>query len=303
MVINFALIFGFLALGVALARIRTIPRNTPYYLNQAVLYISLPATLIVLIPKLHFSSDLLLPVLLPLPTILVTLIVLKWIVKVLRFPREIEAALMLTVPLGNTSFVGFPLIEAYLGESALGYAIIYDQIATFLFFSFYTPVMIALYGGKGEGIAWGKTLRRIVSFPPFMALCVALVLTWIGTPDVVMSAAELGMQTLIPFALTSVGFQMIFSLPKSMRLPFGVGLGLKMVLMPLIVMLLCMGLGRFDLAAQTSIMQAAMPPMITAGLMAIAAGFAPRMVAAMVGYGIVLAFVNLTLLKGIFQLL
>lgn len=39
---------------------------------------------------------------------------------------------MLTVPLGNTGFVGIPLVEALLGKEAVAYAILYDQFGTFI---------------------------------------------------------------------------------------------------------------------------------------------------------------------------
>jgi len=52
-----------------------------------------------------------------------------------------------------------------------------------------------------------------------------------------------------------------------------------------------------------TIFESAMPPMITAGAVAIMAGLAPRLSAAMVGYGILFAFVSLPIVYQLLQLL
>jgi predicted permease len=54
-------------------------------------------------------------------------------------------------------------------------------------------------------------------------------------------------------------------------------------------------LGPDGLARQAVILEAAMPPMITAAALAIAHDLAPRLAAALVGYGIVLSLLTLPL--------
>jgi predicted permease len=54
-------------------------------------------------------------------------------------------------------------------------------------------------------------------------------------------------------------------------------------------------LGMRGLPAQVAILEAGMPPMITAGAMASMAGLVPELCAALVGYGVAIAFVSVPL--------
>ena len=67
----------------------------------------------------------------------------------------------------------------------------------------------------------------------------------------------------------------------------------KLLLMPLAVLAGCLALGLSGKAVQVSVFEAAMPPMITAGALAMMAGLAPRLIAALVGFGLLLSFVTL----------
>jgi malate permease and related proteins len=79
-------------------------------------------------------------------------------------------------------------------------------------------------------------------------------------------------------------------------LPLSCALGIKLLLMPAGAWLLWMLLGQEGLAVQVAVFQAAMPPMISAGAIAIAAGLAPRLVAGAVGIGLIVSFVSLPVL-------
>ena len=78
--------------------------------------------------------------------------------------------------------------------------------------------------------------------------------------------------------------------------PLGFGLVVKLIVAPLLTLIGCRFLGLYDLPADISIFEAGMPPMVTAGALAIAAGMAPELAAALVSIGIPLAFLTLPLL-------
>jgi predicted permease len=65
--------------------------------------------------------------------------------------------------------------------------------------------------------------------------------------------------------------------------------------MPLLVWLLLPLLGLEGDMGRAAVLETAMPPMITAGALAISHGLAPRLAAAFVGYGIVLSLLSLPL--------
>ena len=106
--------------------------------------------------------------------------------------------------------------------------------------------------------------------------------------------------TLVPVVMISVGFQLILRLSADVLKPMATGLLVKLVLAPCIAFMLCRLLGLNTMAAQVSVFEAGMPPMVSAGAMAIMAGLSPKLTAAMVGFGIFLSFATLPLL---FQIL
>jgi hypothetical protein len=74
---------------------------------------------------------------------------------------------------------------------------------------------------------------------------------------------------------------------------------LKLILLPLLVMLWPGRLELPALAAAVVVLEAAMPPMVTAAVLAIHAGLVPKLVSAGVGYGLLLSCVTLPLLNGL----
>jgi predicted permease len=70
---------------------------------------------------------------------------------------------------------------------------------------------------------------------------------------------------------------------------------LKLAVMPTIALLLVPLLGLHGPMARVTVLEAAMPSMVTAGALAVAHGLAPRLAAAMVGYGLLLSLATLPL--------
>ncbi len=100
--------------------------------------------------------------------------------------------------------------------------------------------------------------------------------------------------SLVPVVMVSVGLQLKVRLPGPYVVPFCHGLVVKLILAPLVALIVCKALGFGSDAARIAIFEAGMPPMVTAGALAMAAGLAPKLAAALVGWGIVISFATLT---------
>ncbi|MGZ9075100.1 MAG: hypothetical protein ACXW13_04925 [Burkholderiaceae bacterium] len=83
-------------------------------------------------------------------------------------------AMILTGGLANTSFVGLPMIEAWIGRDGLPYGIVIDQLGSYLALSTFGLVVAARY--SGQPLQWSVMWRRIVTFPPLIALVIAILL-------------------------------------------------------------------------------------------------------------------------------
>ncbi|NLI75808.1 MAG: AEC family transporter [Candidatus Riflebacteria bacterium] len=293
---SFVVIALYLAVGVVVRRLPAFPRETGIVLNQFVIHVALPAIILRRIPELAPGSDLLVPALLPWAMVALLAPVVVGLARALAWDRATTGCLLLLVPLGNTSFLGIPMVRAFFGEGGIPYALLYDQLGSFLALATYGAVVLAWHGGDGARAGAGALLTRVVSFPPFLALVVAFALRPFPLPAVVLTALDGLGATLVPLVLVAVGFQWTLDLGRKAWAPLGIGLGLKLVVSPLAAWTLCRALGLSGEAVRVAIFEAGMPPMISAGAVAILAGLAPDLAAALMGFGILAGFVTLPLL-------
>lgn len=281
-----------LVAGQVMRRIPSFPVDTDKSLNLYVIYVALPALVLVQVPKLVLSSELLAPLLMPWLVVLVSGSMVLAMCRLFGWSREITGALLLMVPLGNTSFLGIPMVEMFFGFPGVKYAILYDQFGSFLALSTYGTFILALYGG-GEKPSVVKTLRKIVLFPPFIALVVALSLRSVDFPIWLESMLDMTARSLVPVVLVAIGFQMRLRMPTSELLPFTAGMITRLLVTPLLFIMVCRVFEFTGPAVQVALFETAMPSMVTAGALASIAGLKPRLTSALVGYGILASFVTL----------
>jgi predicted permease len=288
----FALILVSLGGGFLSARFGVMSRDGADTLNRFVIYVCLPALVLRLVPKLALEPGLAVLAVVPWAALAVGVAIVLAAARLLGLSRGARGALLLCVPLGNTSFLGIPMIGALVGASAVRLAVVYDQLGSFLILSTYGLIVVARYSGDAKPTVKAIALR-IVRFPPFIALVVAL----LPLPHPAWLEAvllRLG-DALVPVAMFAVGLKLELRMPREPA-ALAVGLGTKMLVLPLLAYAACRALGFHGTAVRVAILESAMPPMITAGALATMAGLAPELAAALVGYGVVLSLVTLPLL-------
>ena len=293
---NFILTISFLLIGLLLQRLPQLPKDAAQTLNLFVIYVSLPALVLLKVPQLEFSRQLLVPALLPWGMLAVSALAVLLLARALAWSREITGALLLLVPLGNTSFLGIPMVNAFFGEAGIPFALIYDQFGSFLALATYGSLVVAIYGSQGEKPTLQTVGKKIGTFPPFLALLLALALSSWSPPEPVTALLESLAATLVPVVMIAVGLQLTLRLNREVLAPMGLGLAIKLCLAPLLALLAVKTMGLEGLAVQVAVFEAGMPPMVSAGALAVVAGLSPKLTAAMVGLGILLSFVTLPLL-------
>lgn len=294
----FALILAMLALGYAFQRLRLLPDNAAQTLNLVVLYVCLPAAVLRYAPRLQLEPALFgiaaVPWLLLAAAVLLVHALAGW----LKFRDDQRAVLLLTVALGNTSFLGYPLTRALIGEHALPYAVIYDQFGAFLMLSTFGLWVLARYGGDARPTARSIVLR-VLKFPPLWALIVGFTMMPAEPPHWIAGALQRLSDALLPLAMLTIGLSVKLALPRDELKPLATGLVLKLAVMPALALLLVPLLGLHGDMARTTVFESAMPSMVTAGALAISHNLAPRLAAAMVGYGLLLSLLTLPLWAGV----
>lgn len=288
------LLFACLVLGIAVARWAKPPAGIVPGINWWVINVALPALVLDLIPHVTLDAQLWFPV--------VAMVIVfggAWLMfgllgARLGWSRGRIGALILVCGLGNTSFMGYPMMQALHGQQGLSLAVVADQLGTFPLLASAGIVVASIYAGRNPHA--GVIVRRILTFPAFVALVVGIVVGRFGDwPAAIHSVlAPLG-ATLTPLALFSVGMQFRFRLGEKQTGALAWGLGWKLLLAPLVCWLLGRTLGVNGLVLTIGVLQAAMAPMISAAILADEYELDPPLANAVLGAGIVLSLLTIPL--------
>jgi predicted permease len=176
----------------------------------------------------------------------------------------------------------------------LSIGLLIDQLGTYLVLSTLGISVACIYSSGAASpreIAW-----RIVTFPPLIALVLALVLSRVAYPTWLEGLLHRLGDTLAPLALVSVGLQLRLGQLSGCRVPLVLGLGFKLVVGPLLIALLYLGvLSWHGEMSRVTIFEAAMGPQIGGAIVAMQYGLSPSLITLMVGVGITLSFLTLPL--------
>lgn len=286
---NFAMIGAFVLLGMLFRRIGAFPKDSAQVLNIFALYVSLPAVILLKVPQIVFSTEIAIAAAIPWGLLAFSASLVLLAARLWGWERPVTGVLLLVVPLGNTSFLGIPMVQAFFGPSGLPYLIIYDQIGTMVIMATYGSFILAAYG-KGGSLNLSAMARKALLFPPTLALIAALASRSWPYPEKLVQCLQSVATTLVPVVMTAIGLQIRFRLPARVVAPLGFGLAIKLLVAPLIALLFCRSAGLNGMAVDVSILESAMPPMVTAGALAVVAGMDADLAVAMIGIGIILSF-------------
>lgn len=281
-------------LGVIVARVGKPAAVFAQSLNWWVINVALTALVLQLVPKIAVHVHLWF-----LPASMWFVFLGAWafcavLGRALHWPRARVGALTLVCGLGNTAFVGYPLIEMLRGQEGLQLALVADQVGCFLALTIGGSVVAAAYSGqhvKGSVIA-----RKVLLFPPFIGLLIGLVVgasgAWPTALDEVLARIA---ATLVPLALFSVGLQFQLRIDRQQLRAMGAALSWKLLLAPLLVYAGGAALRVEPTMLTIGVLEAAMAPMISAAILASDHDLEPELANAVLGVGILLSFLTVPL--------
>ena len=167
---------------------------------------------------------------------------------------------MLASTFPNTAFLGYPFAYSLFGSAGLSYAIIYDQMGMFPFF---ITLGFFIAGGK-------ESLLHMLRFPPLIALVAAFLLNWAGLPPSGQLAKILGAigWTTLPLTIFIIGLKVRFIALRDTKGVFAC-LALRMLLIPALLFLILHFTGKEAVPYRVTLMESAMPPALTTGILAI----------------------------------
>lgn len=254
-------------IGIVAQLIPSLPENIHRKINQFILAVPLPAIVLTKIPHLVITHEVVFPVISAWIIFFVSAIYAYLFCKLFNYNRKTMACLILCCGLGNTSFVGYPFLKYFYGDESLKYAIFVDQPGSFLILSTF-GVLVATYFSSAN-LNFKEIVFRLIQFPPFIAFVIALVIPENLITGTTYAALDYTGKFMVPLAILSLGLQFNLSLKTIPWKKLMAGLIYKLLLAPLIIYILFYFILQKNGDMYTiSILECAMPPMITSSLLA-----------------------------------
>jgi malate permease and related proteins len=285
---SLVLLLGSLALGWLVARFAKPPPDLAPRLNWWVINIALPALVLDLIPSVKMDAHLWF-----MPVAMWLVFLGGWgamalIGGRLGWSRARIGAAALSAGLGNTALVGFPLIEMLRQKEGLVLAAFADQVGCSIALAVGGITVAAIYGGgKPEPRV---IVRRVLLFPPFLALVVGIVVGLLGGwhPIAQGLVSRIG-ATLTPIALFSIGLSFTLKLSRERLGAASLALGWKLAVAPAIIFALAMLFGAQGLVMAVAVLQAGMAPMASVPILCQQYGLETEVANAALGAGLAIS--------------
>jgi len=196
--------------------------------------------------------------------------------------------------LGNTSFLGFPILELLYGKEALGTAFLIDQGGSFLLVSTVGVYIGSRYGNGDSAVL--QVFKKMLLFPPFLLLLATLVMSYfrLSVPDMLLPWLQGVGTSMAPIAMAVIGLTMSLDSKWTQNKYLWYGLGYRLLLAPACVWLVYgLFLPSDSLTLKVLVLESGMAPMISGALLAMEFGLQPRLATLLAGLGIPLCGMSL----------
>ena len=291
---NFILIFLCIGVGLLLSKKKLVPADAHKPVNMWLIYIALPALALRYIPEVEWNFHILISIAGPVLIWLGAWLFVKLYDRKKKLSPGSHTALLVTCGLGNTAFIGFPMVAAFYGEDQIHHAVVFDQITFILFSTLGIITILRTSAESAKEIKFVYIGRKVFSFPPLVACFLALILSRFLDFSFANSLLDKLVATMSPLALFSIGLQMKLGAFRQEWRLISAGLLYKLILAPCIVLLLAFLLGTKGDLAEISVFEAGMSSHITVSLLASQYNLNPRYCSLVVGSGILIGFVTST---------
>ena len=256
-IVTFVAIVG---IGIVLRATGLLCREDARSVNQVIIYVGLPAFVFKAVYAAKLSADLVGVVLVAWAVFAVMLLVAWIAARLLKLPDDLAGGFIITVALGNTGYVGYPITSALFGTRALPAAVFYDVFGTVCALAL-VGLLVAQHFGHNEE-ARVNPVRELFTFPAVIALLAALVLKAVPIPDPVMGGLDALASMVAPLIMISVGLSLRTSTLGQRIGPLALVGVLRLLVAPVLGLAVGSVLLGHDPALRTTVLEASMPAMM-----------------------------------------
>ncbi|MCL2687697.1 MAG: AEC family transporter, partial [Methanobrevibacter sp.] len=228
-------------LGYFLKRINLLNISDMDVLNKLVINVALPCLVFYSLYSADLSKITSFAVM-PLISIIVGTIsglIVFTILSLKKYSKKEKWSVIVPVVIGNTGFLGFPIVLGVFGQTALIKAIFYD-IGTLIMFLSLSIILMVNFGGTIKVI-----VKRILGFPPLWATILGISFNFLNIPMGAVFEEVVGYlaTATIPLIMISLGVSLRFDGIKNNLKVLGLGTVVKLLIAPTIAFILVNLLG------------------------------------------------------------
>lgn len=232
------------------------------YLGQFLLWVGIPITIVAFLRTADLSGLLWLAPLVAWLAILLG-VGLAWGWMQLQTSRQpwqssTQGSFLLTSMVGNTGYLGYPVVLSLLGPEQFGWALFYDLLGTTIG-AYGLGMVMAAHFGVGRQGRW-QLVQQFFKNPPLWSLLVGISFRGVPLPDLVEQSLQSLAWGIIWLSLILLGMR-LGRLSSWHSLPNAVfSLGIKMLIVPLILGAGLSLVGVNGAPRLALVLQMAMPP-------------------------------------------
>lgn len=185
----------------------------------------------------------------------ISAIIVFIVLKMKGFPKKSLWGAIIPVAIGNTAFLGFPMVLGVFGQFNLLKAIFYDMGTLIMFLSLSIILMIN-FGGTLKEVA-----KKILSFPVLWVVILGISFNVLNIPIGTIADDVIGYlaASAIPIIMISLGLSLRFKgLKKNLKVA-GLAVFVKLLIAPIIALIIVTLLGLSGMEYTIAIVEAAMP--------------------------------------------
>lgn len=253
-----------IAIGFFCKKIKLISNEGSLALRSIVFNITLPALVFISIRNASWTPEYLkIPLIVWLSASFLGLIIYLFS-RLLGFKKELIAILVLTGVMGNTTFLGYPMVRTLLNAESLPYGIVYDQSSLIFLLSLWIPFVSYIYLSSDGAFKKGNysILNILIKNPPLLAIIAAIILKGIFLPAFIIDTLNIVAQSTTLLVMLYVGTMLNLDIKKEEILFIGFIILFKQICFPAVNYFFSSFLGITREIIPAILVQSSMPVMV-----------------------------------------
>lgn len=191
--------------GYILKSIKFLKEEDGEILKKILFNISLPSLVLYSVLTSKFSGNYMIIFILVPVSMIIQFILLFIFGKLYIKDKKDFANLILSGVMGNTAFLGYPLVEIFFGINNLPYGILYDQAHFYTFLVIIYPLISYISGNNINSI------KSSFISPPIFAFLTGLVLRNFYIPTLIIESLNILKTSVTPLVMLYIGINLEFS--------------------------------------------------------------------------------------------